>query len=148
MFFRKVNIPIRLITGFAVAAALIPVGFWGGQIIEILGPYNLFSSKSVTPVFTPQLTDGAYVSVIGEIVCLGCYLSHKHNANHDCNIHGHCYGVLTGDGSLWTFKDNKTSEELKERISISGKNVQIEGRLFYSAHFIDIDNYKLISNEN
>lgn len=146
--FRKVNIPIRPITGFAVAAVLLFGVFLSGPIIEILYSDNLLGLKSTTPVSTPQLTDGVSVSVVGKIVCIGCYLSRNYKAKHDCKIHGHCYGILTDDGSLWTFTVNKVSEELKAREGITGKDIQIGGQLFYSAHFIDINNYKLVSNEN
>ena len=62
------------------------------------------------------------------------------------NYGGHKTGFLSNDGNIWSFTHKQVAEELIENDDFIGNKVEIEGQLFYTAHYIDVDNYRLLQN--
>ena len=111
-----------------------------------LGRYDLSDPLVLVSRSTQDWNDGIAVTVVGEVVCVGCYLRENFAAKQDCDIYGHIMGILTDEGNLWTFTRNPESESLIKMEEVTGKMMKIEGKLYYNAHYIDIDKYFFIEN--
>ena len=144
--FRKVQISMNPAAGFAIAATLLLGVIFSSDLISIVQSNVKSVPMNVIPVSSVILNDGIDATVVGKLVCVGCYLSTNYNADYDCTIAGHTIGMLTGDGNLWSFTYSPGSDKLLKNDNIAGKKVEIEGQLFYSAHFIGVNNYKFLED--
>jgi hypothetical protein len=153
-FLRKRNFELRPLTGLAFAAMLILSVFSRdivNKIYPVNRPNNLSQIESIKLTggdqHTLNLEDGLNASVVGRIICITCYLKENYGAKCDCSLNGHHLGLLTDDGSLWSFADNNQADKLISTKNMVGKTLHIEGQIFYNAHFIDMNNYKLVDSE-
>lgn len=145
-FIRKIHFPLRPVTGFAIAASLIFGIFFSGDIAEFVNPDNTIRPIVINSGMSSVIPDGLLATVTGEVVCVGCYIRENYNADHDCVIKGHTFGFQSSDGNLWSFTHNEQAENLIKIDEVTGKKVKIEGKLYYSAHFINIDRYSIVEN--
>lgn len=153
-FLRKRNFELRPLTGLAIAAMLILSVFSKDIVNKIYPPdtpnylSQIESIKLTGGVqYTLNLENGVNASVVGRVICIGCYLKENYGANIDCSKKGHHLGLLTDDGSLWSFADNNQADKLISTKNMIGKTLHIEGQIFYNAHFIDLNNYQLVDSE-
>ncbi len=145
--FRKLEFELRPITGLAIAAMLLLAVLSKDIFLDQnYGQFPAGNNSFLTATGEGQLGDGLQASVVGRVVCVGCYLKDKYHAHHDCQLHGHRYGFLTTDGNVWNFTHRPESDKLMTSGNMAGKLVKVEGNIFYSAHFIDVDNYELVSD--
>ena len=153
--FRKMTLEMRPLTGFAIAALLL-LSVFSRDLIDLVrsdspretisAPMISAGGSTIVSSGTLELKDGVSATVVGRIICIGCYLRENYMANHDCTKHGHHIGFITEDGNIWSFTDNVESEKITLDKNLMGKTVQINGKLFNSAHFIDV--YRLENLEN
>jgi anti-sigma factor (TIGR02949 family) len=141
-FFRKLSLEIRPVTGFAIAALL---------VFAFLSKDMFFEQQQLNPIKIENastelvsMNDGVETSVVGKLVCVGCYLKKHYGAKHDCKLHGHKLGIVMNDGSIWSFTDTDLSDLICGDMELEGKTIRLDGKVFYSAHFIDIKNYTLM----
>src|SRR3989338_8604172 len=59
-----------------------------------------------------SVADEETTTIQGTVVCLGCTLKKTEGANAACKIYGHKHGLATEDGDLYSFLENKNSEEV------------------------------------
>ena len=144
--FKKIHIPLRPVTGFAIAASLIFGILFIGDIVKFTNPDITIRPIVINSGMSPVMPDGLLATVTGEVVCVGCYIRENYNAEHDCDIKGHIFGFQSSDGNLWSFTHNEQAENLIKIDEVTGKKVKIEGKLYYSAHFINIDHYSFVEN--
>jgi len=142
-FIRKIHVPLRPVTGFAIAASLIIGILLSGEMAELVKPESSIKPLVVNAGVLPVMADGLSATVTGEVICLGCYIRENYDADHDCEIKGHTFGFQSSDGNLWTFTHNALSEDLIKIDEVTGKIVKIEGKLYYRAHYIDIETYSI-----
>lgn len=143
---KKNSFSMRPITAFAVAASIVLIIMFSNELNTFLGRSDLSDPVALVSQSTQDWTDGIAVTVVGEVVCVGCYLRENFAANQDCDKYGHIMGFLTDEGNLWTFTRNPESESLIAIEEVTGKKMKIEGKLYYNAHYIDVDKYSLVQN--
>ena len=145
--FKTVHLSFKPVTGIAIAAALLLGIILSSDISNFLSQQEEpVASISKITVSSSIIPDGIQARVVGELVCVGCFLKDQYNADHDCDLEGHKIGFLSNDGNVWSFTHKVQAEELVENDNLTGSKVEIDGQLFYSAHYIDVDNYRFLEN--
>ncbi|MFC1554790.1 anti-sigma factor family protein [candidate division KSB1 bacterium] len=134
----------RPLISFAAAAVFLLGIVLGSSVLNV---FDIFDDKTQDNTYlstiVPQISDGVSASVVGKVVCIGCYLNNNFHADHDCSLHGHNYGFITNDGQLWSFTVNNSSESLLNDQDIRGRTLKVDGSIFYSAHFIEMRQFEL-----
>lgn len=64
----------------------------------------------------------------------------------DCKTYGHKYGLWTAEGNLWTLVPNTQSKKLLSEKYI-GKKVEIVGKKYEQARYIEVASIKMIDGE-
>ena len=80
----------------------------------------------------------------GEIICLGCTLKKEKGAKAQCSLYGHINGLRTSDGKIWTILENDNSTKLINSHELAGKKVEIEGKKYEDAHYIEVVSYRVL----
>lgn len=93
------------------------------------------------------LADEETEVIRGKVVCVGCTLKKTEGANSACSIYGCKHGLLTDDGELYSFLENKKSEEVIHTGKYAKKDVEVTGRVFEKAHIIDLANISIVERE-
>lgn len=88
--------------------------------------------------------EGTVETIKGKIICLGCTLKKEQGAKAQCSIYGHINGLRTADGKIWTFLENDNSTKLINDHDLAGKTVEIKGKKFEDANYIEIESYKIL----
>lgn len=83
-------------------------------------------------------------TITGKVVCVGCTLKKTEGANAACKIYGHKHGLLTEDGELYSFLENKKSEGVINTEEYARKDVEVTGRVFEHAHIIDLEDIGIV----
>lgn len=80
----------------------------------------------------------------GQIICLDCEFLSKtgHPFTHDPLTHRP--GLKTDDNTVWTFLETKDNQELLHSQKILMKKAVITGILFKKAHYIEVQEYRLL----
>lgn len=86
-----------------------------------------------------SVADEETTTIQGTVVCLGCTLKKTEGANAACKIYGHKHGLATKDGDLYSFLENKNSEEVINSDKYAMKEVVVTGKVFDNAHIIDLE---------
>ncbi|MFQ5862673.1 MAG: hypothetical protein ACE5IC_06080 [Candidatus Brocadiales bacterium] len=86
-------------------------------------------------------------TIKGKVVCLGCTLKKTEGAHAACKIYGHKHGLLTEDGTLYSFLENKASEGVITTDKYAKKDVEVTGRVFENAHIIDLENINVVKKK-
>jgi len=155
--FKKFSVEMRPVTGFAVAALLI-LSFFSRDIFDkvVSGsspqrmnvPVLQGSHVAADEADTITLKDGVRATVVGQVVCIGCYLRENFHANYNCIEHGHHIGLITNDGNLWSFAANVKANNIILNELMLGKSIRIDGDIFYNAHYIDIHEFQYVNQGN
>ncbi len=105
-------------------------------LVVFLPAYQLASRL---PVAEQRMAD-----LRGKIICLDCaYAKHyPQSATRHTDIHR--IGIVTPDDRVWTFLDTSTNQELLHDHRFLSKEVQVSGILFQKAHYVYVQNYRLL----
>lgn len=155
--FRKVNVEFKPVTGFAIAAMLL-LSLFSTELINAVKQSGSTPSFNV-PVLeggqiveanssTIDLNQGVRATVVGQVVCIGCFLRENYLVNNNCDEHGHHIGLVTSDGNLWSFAANSKAKIIQGDLDLKGKMIQVDGEVFHNAHVIDIYDYDLSNFSN
>ena len=81
----------------------------------------------------------------GTIVCIGCALEKQDGgAESQCTLYAkHAQGLLTADGTIWTFVNNVKGNYLIKTEKLRGKEVKILGWKFPKAQYIEVSKFYL-----
>lgn len=105
-------------------------------LVFALSVFLIFSSVSIAGEKPSE-------KITGTLICLGCDLKKSHDAEADCMNFGHKHGLKTSDGKVFTFLENRKSNDLISGKMHSGKKVNIHGRILKGTHIIEVDKVKL-----
>jgi len=154
--FKKIHFEMRPLSGLAVAALLL-LSVFSRDVITMITPERSAGIGAVPVVERNYLTgrslqtidikDGVNASIVGRVICIGCYLRENFHAHYDCGKHGHHIGFLTEDGNLWSFTENGESGKIIEDKNLYGKTIKIDGQIFYTAHYIDVNAFQFLSED-
>ncbi len=139
---KKINLTFRPVTGFTLAASLLLAVLLSTDLFNVLPILDITIEPLPNMSVTPISSDGIQARVVGQLVCVGCYLKNQYKANHNCAIDEHNVGFLSSDGNVQSFTHNEGAENLVSNDNSIGKPLEIEGQLYYSAHYIGVDNYR------
>lgn len=80
------------------------------------------------------------------MVCITCKLQQEDGAKSDCKTYGHKFGIWSAEGNLWTLIPNTQSKKLLTD-NYLGKKIEIIGKKYPSARYIEVESIKTIAGE-
>ncbi|MFQ6093800.1 MAG: heavy-metal-associated domain-containing protein [bacterium] len=98
---------------------------------------------SVAETAEPKEAEIAKATIAGKLICIGCTLKSTHGAQAQCSVYGHKGGLLTADGTLYTFVENDRSKELVNSTELHNKDLKVTGTAFPKANYIDVESYEV-----
>ncbi|MEE9584977.1 MAG: hypothetical protein V3W51_05795 [Candidatus Brocadiales bacterium] len=113
-----------------------------GKLLIVFGLVLGFALSAVS--YNVSVADEETTTIRGTVVCLGCTLKKTEGANAACKIYGHKHGLATDDGGLYSFLENKNSEEVITTDKYAMKEVEVTGKVFENAHIIDLEDISVV----
>lgn len=89
------------------------------------------------------------VEVEGKIICIGCELKNRDkDFDPQCTLYSkHGQGLLSSDGSIYSFVDNAKGHLVVSSDKLKGKDVKILGWKFPNAQIIEVSRYSVKDGE-
>ena len=100
-----------------------------------------------TLVFAQEKAKDEYEIIKGKVICQGCTLKKEKQAKAQCSIYGHINAIKTKDGKIWTILENDKSTELINNHDYAGKDIEIKCKKFAEAQIIEVNTFKVLSEE-
>ena len=129
-------LPMPAIPAYAAALVLLVVGFVIGRL-----SFDR-SGMPLTPVTYRQAEETIHLT--GKLVCINCVLLGHVGDSCTCREQHHTVGIQLADGTVWSIIDEKAKEDIHQRFDLINKSVEVEGRAFSQARYIDLVNFKPI----